>query len=198
MINRIHRLIAPIFGVFLLAGASLRADMKYTFVDMAYQYHDYEKEDVDGGHGFKLGLSLSPIPFVFVTGSAAFSQAESSFLESDDVEDVNLSVGGGAYLPLGEVLHLVGEVGVMYTQVDTNLEDLEVDEAGLYFRPQARVAVSDHFEINGGARFTTVENSTARFNVGLGVDIVEHVRLLGDIEFGEDENIVTGGLRLQW
>ena len=181
----------------LLPGVG-RAELKYTFVDLNYQYHDYEGDEVDGGHGFRLGLSISPIPILFFTGSAAYSQAESSFLDSYDVDDFNATLGGGAYLPLGEVLHLVGEVGVMYSQVDTSLKDLEVDETGFYLRPQVRIAVSEQFELNGGAKFTTVENATARFNVGLGVDLVEHVRLMGDFEFGEEENIFTGGLRLQW
>jgi hypothetical protein len=192
------RLQAIVLAAFLGFAGGLRAEIKYTFVDLAYQYHDYEGEDLDGGHGFKLGLSISPIPILFFTGSVAYSQAESSFLDSYDVDNFEATVGGGAYLPLGEVLHLVGEVGVIYSQVDTSLKDLEVDEAGFYLRPQVRVAVSEQFELNGGAKFTTVENATARFNVGIGVDLVEHIRLLGDFEFGEEENIITGGLRLQW
>lgn len=192
------RLISLILLGLLGAAPSVRAELKYTFVDLAYQYHDYEGEEVDGGHGFKLGLSVSPIPILFFTGSLAYSQAESSFLESYDVDDFTAMLGGGGYLPLGDVFHLVGEVGVIYSQVDTSLKDLEVDETGFYVRPQVRVAVTEQFELNGGARFTTVENSTARFNVGLGVDLIEHIRLLGDFEFGEEENIFTGGIRLQW
>ena len=179
------------------SSSESRGPLRYTYVDALYQYHDYKKDEVNGGNGFKLALSISPIPILFFTGSAAFSKADSVF-ESSQVKEFHGALGGGAYLPIGGILHLVGEVGALYSKVNTDLQDLHADNAGLYFKPAVRVALGDRVEVNGGVTLTTVENETTQLNLGLGVDVADHVRVMGQVDFGDTENVISAGLRLQW
>jgi hypothetical protein len=134
-------LIAVSFGA-CLSAVNAQDLLKYSYLDAAYQFNDYKNIGGDGGHGARAVLSISPVDHLFFVGRANVSSLDGEF-DSESVDFFRLRVGGGGYLPLGDPFHLTGEVGVTYTDYNTEIDELELSQAGFYARPGVRVAAGE-------------------------------------------------------
>ena len=181
----------------LMGLCPVMAEFKYSFVDLDYTYTHYDAEDVKGGNGVRVGLSISPMEYFFIKAGLGASKADSDFRDWD-VQATRFNLGIGGYLDPVSWCNLVGEVGIIYDDVDTEFESIENSELGVYAKPGVQFATLGILELKANIYFSTIDNEEFGVGLGAGVNVLEYLQIKAGVDFAGEENIFSAGLRAQW
>jgi hypothetical protein len=137
---------------------------RYTFVEGAYQYVEFEDFDADGDGWFVAGsVALGERMYVLA------SYAKVGFDFGVDADTLRLGIGGS--LPLSDPFHLVAETGYAKAGVDSSFGD--TDDHGYFVSGGARWKVTPRFEVTGLLHFAELEKSG--FGTSLSTGVLFHL-----------------------
>lgn len=115
------------------------------------------------------------------------------------LEITSFIAGGGVYVPLGSRFQLYGEVGIRYDFTSGDLENINTDDVGIYFRPGLRFAVTDKLELTGSVLFNNTENLNDRvIELSAYYALISWLDVGGGVDFGSDVNTYRIGGRWRW
>lgn len=163
-----------------------------------YAYNDFRGDDeLDGDSGFGVNLRVQLMKPIFL--HFGLDRILASGPSAQDLEVTSASVGGGAYIPLGDRVHLYGEVGFRYDWTGGDLEYIYGDDLSIYVRPGIRVAVTENLELTASILFSDTDNLNEYV-----VEVSGYYALLdwldvgAGVDFGDDYNTYRLGGRWRW
>jgi hypothetical protein len=163
-----------------------------------YAYNDFRGDDeLDGDSGFGVDLRVQLMKIGFLHFGLDRILAEGP--NAQDLEVTSASVGGGAFIPIGERFHIYGEVGFRYDWTGGDLEYIYGDDISLYVRPGVRFAVTENFELSASVLFSDTDNLNEYV-----VEVSGYYALLdwldvgGGVDIGDDYNTYRMGGRWRW
>lgn len=179
--------------------------ISYNNVELLYAYTDYDGSS-DNGNGGALRVEYSAWDNFYLAAGASYHEVNS-------VDMWALSAGVGGYVALSENIHLVAEVGGLWTSFDTltwvddgssagtgNWVSDNDEEWGWYIRPHIR-AKYGCFEAHAGALYTDLGGDWGDEWAGF-VNIYYQVSpgwdLTAGVTFSSDTTTVTGGARYRY
>ncbi len=186
------------------ASASLASSMlSYNFIDANYRYLDPKGGSLDGSHGLGVSLSLALFePFFVKAGlnwSSTSGDQSARGAASAGYDLATVSVAGGVYLPITQRLHFVGEVGLVYADLDADGSDISYSEAGIYLRPAVRYQMTEWLELQGGVTLSSTDDyDSESLDLGAYFRVFPQVDLNVGFDFGDSNRTFRAGARLRW
>lgn len=181
-------------------GASL---LSYNYIDGGYRYIDPRGNALDGSHGIGVTLSMALFNPFFIkagfnwtsgTGGNTVAAAANA-----DYDFSTLSVAGGVFMPITEKFHFVGEVGLIYANLDANSLGLSYTDAGIYVRPSLRYQAMDNLEIQGGVTVNSTSDYDSRsLDLGAYLKVMPQLDLNLGADFGDETRTMKAGVRVRW
>jgi hypothetical protein len=179
------------------SAATVSADplMQYDYVDAAYQWISSNDDDVDDSNGLDSKFSISPMQYLALEGGYNLASTE---VLGIGVDANVFTYGIAGWYDFCENFHLVGRVGGIHLDVDTE-GDLPNDaEDGVYSNAQLRYLFTDDFEGDFDVTYTHVASDNnwnygvtglytifedVAFKAGASIDNYSNVSLLGGFRF---------------
>jgi hypothetical protein len=172
--------------------------LSYGLLEGYYQYTSFENDALDPAHGLGLALSAELFKPFYVRGAFSWGSGSSDKLSKNyDLSTVQL--GAGAYFAVANRFHITGEVGGLYTSLNTSKSSLSFTDGAIYVKPGVRFAPTDSLELNAGLTFTSADDYNTRI-----VDLNAFYRLFTQMDVGLGAGIgdaQTGyraGVRFRW
>jgi hypothetical protein len=177
--------------------------LSYNSIDAGYRYIDPRGNALDGSHGLGLSVSLGLFNPFFVkagfnwtsgTGGNTVAAAANA-----DYDFSTISLGGGVFMPITDKLHFLGEVGLIYANLDANALGLSYTDAGVYVRPALRYQAMDNLEIQGGVTVNSTSDYDSRsFDLGAYFSVMPQLDLNLGADFGDETRTMKAGVRVRW
>jgi hypothetical protein len=182
-------------GLSLAAATAAHAQLSYNTMNLNYIHGVSNIDGVDGLDGGSLEFSYSPIKHLFLTAGAGMMTVDTVF---GDIDGYALGGSVGGYLPLGsEKLHLAGELGVSFNDLDTPGNSR--GDVGIHVSPYLRWAPMDALELRVGVAYSSIDESDEFTGILDGyAEIFESVDLHGGLSFGSDITEISAGVRLRF
>jgi hypothetical protein len=187
--------------------------ISYNNIEALYLYTDIDGGDSYDGIGAR--IEYSPMQNLYLTVGGSWN-------DGDRMEDSNLSVGLGGYLPLTENIHAVVEGGALWINREFEgygiLDNVDGDDWGWYVRPHLR-AKFGCLEIHAGAQYVDVSGSDGVIDPNVTAAVVRYGAweveewsgfanlyyqvapgwdLTAGVTFAEDRTTFGGGVRYRF
>lgn len=188
------------------AGSTIGNSMSmlsYNYIDAGYRYIDPKGNSFDGSHGLGATVSFALFqPFFVKAGLNWTSGSGGNTVKAASNANYSLStisIAGGVYMPITQKLHFVGEVGLVYANLDATSSSLSYTEAGVYVRPSLRYQALDFLELQGGVTVSSTSNYDSKL-----IDLGAYLRLMPQLDFnlgadfGDESRTMRAGVRLRW
>ena len=116
-----------------------------------------------------------------------------------DYDFSTISVAGGAFMPITDKLHFVGEIGLIYANLDANGLGVSYTDAGVYVRPSLRYQALDNLELQGGVTVNSTSDYDSRsIDFGAYLRVMPQLDLNLGADFGDETRTMKAGVRLRW
>jgi len=190
-----NKLLACLSAVGLFAAAqTVRADtLTYNNFDVGYKYTNVDVSGVDDGHGVEANITFSPIAHFFLEGGYEYINIDNAG------EGHAYAYGIGGYVPLEENLHLVGSLGGL--RVDTESEGGgDANDDGYYLGAKVRYDICSGTELEAGATYVDFSDSQTSWVYELAAlfPVAEHLKLQGQVELNDDDDVaLVAGVRIE-
>lgn len=192
--------------------------LSYDFVDLEYGILDFGNDFADEGDLYGIGFSKSLGSNFFLTGGYANGGYDYDWgAELLDVSTHRYRLGLGARVSLAKCVDLTFEGGAEHTDAEyEHNSHLDYDSWSYYVGPGVR-ARAGRLEVFAKALFVSREGDLSQqylsmmttdhlgvdedgwiFNPGLIFHVTDHLGLKLAGEFGENDNLVTGGVRFEF
>jgi hypothetical protein len=175
--------------------------LTYGQFEAQYNYTDFDSEGVDPANG--IGLSLMAELFNPFFLHAAFNWGVGSGAD-DSTEDNSynfrtVSVGGGAHFDITPRLHLVGEVGGIYSSLNADKNSLSFTDGALYIHPYFRFAATNKLELKSGILITSADDYDSYvFDIGGYYQLFSKMDLGLGADIGDQSKNYHLGVRFRW
>lgn len=168
-----------------LPAVSQAGTMDYSFAELAYVDSEFGNLDGDG-IALRGSLPINKSFFVF----AGYWDVGYDF----DVDLTSVEAGAGGHLPLADKVDLVGRFGLVRSEFDSgNFSD---DDDGFTFGARVRAAVMPGFELEGGFDYIDLGDSDTLLVLEGRYFFVEQVAGGLRLEFGDDIDSMSFGVRV--
>jgi hypothetical protein len=184
----------------MAAGASM---LNYNYVDGGYRYVDPKGGALDGSHGLGATMSFALFQPFFIKGGFNWTSGTGGntvgAAADADYSLSTISIAAGAYMPITQKLHFVGEVGLVYANMDASSTAVSYTDAGVYVRPSLRYQALDILEIQGGVTVnSTSEYDSKVLDLGAYLRVMPQLDLNLGADFGDQNRTMKAGVRLRW
>jgi hypothetical protein len=162
--------------------------IRYTYIEGGYQRVDVDGFSGNGDGGF-LGGSVQ-------VHDAAFLSATIDYADFGGGVDVrSLELAGGVRYALTRDFDAVLQLGYIDARVDTRFGDFNDD--GFFVSGGGRWMLTERVELNGGLKYVDLDESGDDWVVTIGglVDVGRNFALLAGLDFNDDANVMSFGLR---
>ena len=177
--------------------------LDYSYLEAGYRYVDPKGNALDGSHGLAVTASFTVLQKFFVKGVFNWSSGTGGntvrSAADADYTFSTISVAGGGFLPITDKLHLVGEVGLIYANLDTSDSKVSYSDGGVYIRPGLRYQALDFLELQGGVTVNSANDYDSKI-----IDLAAYLRLMPQVDFnlgadfGDQNRTMKAGVRLRW
>jgi hypothetical protein len=168
-----------------LPAVSQADTMDYSFAELAYV--DSEFGNIDGdGISLRGSLPVNENFFVF----AGYWDVGYDF----NVDLTSFEAGAGGHLPLGDKIDLVGRFGLVKSEFDAG--NASNDDDGFTFGARVRAALMPRFEVEGGFDYIDLGDSDTLLILEGRYFFVEQVSGGVRLEFGDDIDSMSIGVRV--
>ncbi len=185
-------------------SASDAADslLSYTYIEVGAAKNDVDDFDEDVDIYYGRG-SLSLLGFLYLFGE--YSNQSTDF-ENTDTDVIEL--GAGAHFGVIPALSLYGEIGVLFSDVSSDLDELDDSETGYRLEGGARWLVlpwtSGGLEIDGAIGTVSLDNRLGSdedpvyFGVGARAHFLKFLSVGAMYEKIEDDDMISGSVRFSF
>ncbi len=165
-------------------------------VDWLHTEFDNDVFNLDGGDGVGARWLQSITEGFYLSLGGGWQPVDGS--NGGTVDIWSASAGLGAYYPITNNIHLVGEVGALFYGYDNGPLGLDDNDASAYARPYVR-AQWGALELQVGATWANIDvtNEWAGF-ARLYFAVAQNWDLAAGVSAGENETTVNAGLRFRY
>lgn len=180
-------------------GPDYKSLLSYGYLEAHYGFDNFSKAlNVGNGSGFGANLNVELFKPLFLHFGVNWLRGTTQDDSTGDIKMTTITAGGGAYIPITERFHLVGEVGFRYDVVEGS-SSISKDDLAVYVRPGVRIAVTSWMELQGDITFNTTKNLNDRvYGVSSFFNVFDILDLGLGVDISEDVNTYRGGVRLRW
>lgn len=177
--------------------------INYRYIEANYRYVDPRGGDLNGSHGLGVTLSIDLPTMFFVKGSFNWSSGEGTKnVRGAAKADYDLSVitiGGGAFIPLTDKLHFVGEVGLVYANLSSSGRNVSYTDGGIYVRPSLRYQMVDWLELQAGVTISSADDYDSKvIDFGAYFRVFPQMDMNIGMDLGDETRTMRAGARLRW
>lgn len=181
---------AKYLGLLAVVASTLpavsRADtMDYSFAELAYVDSEFGNLDGDG-IALRGSLPINESFFVY----AGYWDVGYDF----NVDLTSIEAGAGGHLPLADKIDLVGRFGLVRSEYDSG--NFSSEDDGFSFSARVRAAVMPHFELEGGFEYIDLGDSDTLLVLEGRYFFVEQIAGGLRLEFGDDIDSMSFGVRV--
>jgi hypothetical protein len=181
-------------------GVSL---LSYNYIEGGYRYIDPRGGSLDGSHGLGATISLALFnPFFIKAGfnwTSGTGGNTAAAAAGADYDLSTISVAGGVFMPITQKLHFIGEVGLIYANLDADRLGLSYTDAGIYVRPSLRYQAMDALELQGGVTVNSTSDYDSRvLDIGAYFSVMPQLDLNLGADFGDENRTMKAGVRVRW
>ena len=191
---------APAYGGQQMFGSLAPATnsmLTYGALEASYSRTTFKDDKIDPTNGIELGLMAELFKPLFL--HATFSWGASSSTSKTKFDFSNVTIGGGAYIPLSEKFHFVCELGGLYSNLSASKSKLSFSDGAIYVSPSIRFAATDEFELRAGLTATSADNYDARIlNLGAYYRLFSQMDVGLNAGFGDQTSTYDLGVRFRW
>lgn len=182
----------------LYGGSNYARLLSWGHLEGHYAYNDFRGDDrLEGDSGFGVNLRVKLMNPLFL--HFGLDRITATGPQARDLEITTFSAGGGVYIPIGQRVHIYGEVGVRYDWTDGELEFINTDDVSLYVRPGIRFAATEKLELTASLLLYNTDNLNDRIvEVSAYYSLLDWLDLGGGVDFGSDINTYRLGGRWRW
>jgi hypothetical protein len=179
-------------------GVNPSSLLSYGLLEGYYQYNTFKDTGLDASHGLGLNLTAQLFQPLFLRGAFSWASGNGK-LVPDGYSLSTVQLGAGAYLPVSDRFHLVGEVGGLYSTLTASKSAVSFSDGALYVRPSIRFAATESLELQGGMMITSADDYNSRQ-----WDLNAYYRLFTAMDvgfgagFGDQTNNYRAGVRFRW
>ncbi len=197
---------APVAGAFgnqgfgnAVGGAARSGMLTYGQLEANYNYTTFKDKSLDAAHGIGLGLTAQLFNPFFVHGTFNWSGGNGKALSKDGYTFNSVSIGGGGYFQITPQIHLVAEIGGLYSSLSASKDSLSFTNGAIYVHPYFRAAATEDLELNLGVMMTSASNYNARvLELGGYYKLFSSMDLGFGADLGDQENTYHLGVRFRW
>jgi hypothetical protein len=177
--------------------------LSYNYIDGGYRYIDPRGGSLDGSHGLGATISLALFnPFFIKAGfnwTSGTGGNTAAAAAGADYDLSTISVAGGVFMPITQKLHFIGEVGLVYANLDADRLGLSYTDAGIYVRPSLRYQAMDVLELQGGVTVNSTSDYDSRIlDFGAYFSVLPQLDLNLGADFGDENRTMKAGVRVRW
>jgi len=187
--------------------------ISYTNVELLYAYTDFDEDAFDNGDGFDIRFEYEAMKSFYVTASVdydSFDYSPPNFdgqrIGSASVETWTLTLGIGGHLELTENIHLAGDAGFVYTDIESDYSidatvprrGLSDSETGWFVRPHIRAKWGCLTVHAGGAYSDLGDNDEWTLYGRLYYQVAAQWDLTAGLSSGEDADVYSAGVRYRF
>lgn len=173
--------------------------LTYGQLEIEYAYNTFKDKTVDPSSGIGLGLMAQLFNPFFLHGKFNWASTTSSGSSKNSYDFSTVSIGGGVYFPITPQIHLVGEVGGLYSSLSANKSSLSFSDGAFYVNPYLRIAASELLELDVGVLMTSANNYNARvLELGGYYKMFSSMDMGLGADFGDQGNTYHLGVRFRW
>ena len=184
-------------------GGSGPSMLNYQYAEAFYRFTDPKDSEMNGSHGLGVALVM-PLPTIFFlkgtfTWNSGSGERTAKAAANADYDLSTITIGGGAYMPITQKLHFVGEVGLVYANFQADGINKSYTDGGIYVRPSLRYQVLDWMEVQAGVSVASTDDYDSKvFDVGGYFRVFPMFDLNIGADFGDVTRGFRAGGRLRW
>lgn len=173
--------------------------LTYGQLSGSYIYRTFKDKSVDASHGLALSLTAQLFNPFFLRGTFDWSSGNGKGLSKEGYDFTKVSIGGGAYFQITPQLHIVGEIGGMYSSLSANKDSVSFTDGAIYVNPYLRFAATEALELNLGVLLSSADKYNSRV-----LELGGYYRMFSamDVGFGaalgDQQNDYHLGVRFRW
>ncbi|MDB6139831.1 MAG: hypothetical protein JWO94_2903 [Verrucomicrobiaceae bacterium] len=166
-------------------------------VDYLRTTHDNKKLAASDGVAISLMTELMH-PFYLHFG-ADFSSGSDKTLSAKNYNFTTITLGGGGHFGITDRLHVTGEIGFLYANLDASKSSLSFSDGAIYLMPGLRFAATDSLELDGHITATSADKyDSFVFDLGGYYKIFAQMDLGLNVGFGDQSTTYKAGVRFRW
>jgi hypothetical protein len=191
------------FGAPSAASAS-GGILSYGQLEANYKHLTYTDKQMQSSNGVGLSLMAQLFQPFFLHGSFDWSSGDSvgpskkgTFLKNYSFSTV--TIGGGGYFQITPQIHMVAEVGGLYSNLSATSSSLSFSNGAIFVNPHLRFAATPDLELDLGVMMTSADKYNARiFQVGGYYRMFSAMDLGLGADFGDQQDTYHLGVRFRW
>lgn len=172
------------------------SSLSYNNIEVDWLHSEFDVSNLDSGDGVGARMQFSMINGVYLSLGGGWQSID---IESGGSADIwSASIGVGAYYPITNNIHIVGEVGALFYGYDNAPRGFDNNDASAYARPYLR-AQWGPVELQAGATWANIDvtNEWSGF-ARLYFAVAQQWDIAAGISAGENETTVNAGLRFRY
>ena len=173
--------------------------LTYGQLQGSYDYTTFKDKSLDAAHGIGLSLTAQLFNPFFVRGQFNWSGGNGKELSKDGYTFSTVGIGGGGYFQITPRVHLVAEIGGLYSSLSANKDSVSFTNGAIYVNPFFRLAATEDLELNVGIMMSSATDYNSRL-----LELAGYYKLFTsmDLGFGADlgdqQNVYHLGVRFRW
>ncbi len=184
-------------------GGTSPSMLNYKYVEAFYRFTDPKDSEMNGSHGLGVALVMDLPTIFFLKGSFTWNSGSGEQTArgaaNADYDLSTITIGGGAFMPITQKLHFVGEVGLVYANFQADGINKSYTDGGIYVRPSLRYQVLDWMEVQAGVSVASTDDYNSKvFDVGGYFRVMPLFDLNIGADFGDQSRGFKAGGRLRW
>jgi hypothetical protein len=184
-------------------GGTSPSMLNYKYVEAFYRFTDPKDSEMNGSHGLGVALVMDLPTIFFLKGTFTWNSGSgektAKAAANADYDLSTITIGGGAFMPITQKLHFVGEVGLVYANFQADGINKSYTDGGLYVRPSLRYQVLDWMEVQAGVSVASTDDYNSKvIDVGGYFRVMPMFDLNIGADFGDQSRGFKAGGRLRW
>jgi hypothetical protein len=175
--------------------------LTYGQLEGRYVYNTFKTDGVASSSGLALGLTAQLFNPFFLHADFNWSSTSGSGsgLSSKSYDFSTISIGGGGYFAITDRVHLVAEVGGLYSSLSASKDKLSFSDGAIYMNPKLRFLATEVLELDVGLLLTSADNyNSSVLQLGGYWRMFSSMDLGGGVDFGDMQNSYHVGVRFRW
>jgi hypothetical protein len=173
--------------------------LSYGLLEGQYVLNTFKDKSLDSSSGVKLELTAQLFNPFFLHADFSWSSNSGSKQSGRAYDFSTIRVGGGGFFAITDRIHLVAEVGGLYSTLTAKKDALSFSDGALYINPTLRFAATDALELQAGVMMTSADKYNTRvIELGGYFKLFSQMDLGAGIDFGNLGSSYHAGVRFRW
>lgn len=175
--------------------------LTYGQLEGRYVYNTFKTEGIPSSSGLALGLTAQLFNPFFLHADFNWSSTSGSGsgVSSKSYDFSTIAIGGGGYFAVTDRVHIVAEVGGLYSSLSASKDRLSFSDGAIYMNPKVRFLATEVMELDLGLLLTSADNyNSSVFQLGGYWRMFSSMDLGGGVDFGDQQSSYHLGVRFRW